>query len=212
VGERVIATIRRELYTHIQGMAVSFFASLHSAELMTRVVNDVNRLARLSSSVLVMAIRQIGTIVALLVVMFVREWVLALIALTAFPLVGLTIRMLGRQLYKINKRAQQKASELNVVLQESFTGTKIVKAFGRETLEQQRFDGVNGQLLRLALKDHRVDELAEPLMEILGRSLSWAPSGTAVPASSRARSLRASSSRLPPRSCCCTDRSVSSPA
>jgi subfamily B ATP-binding cassette protein MsbA len=168
VGERVIATIRRELYTHIQGMPLSFFASVHSAELMTRVVNDVSRLARLSSTVLVMAIRQLGTVGALLVVMFVREWVLALIALTAFPLVGLTIRMLGRQLYKINKRAQQKAAELNVVLQESFTGSKIVKAFGRETLEQQRFDGVNARLLRLALKDHRVDELAEPLMEILG--------------------------------------------
>jgi len=65
VGERVIATIRRQLYNHIQEMALSFFASLHSAELMTRVVNDVNRLARLSSTVLVMAVRQIGTIVAL---------------------------------------------------------------------------------------------------------------------------------------------------
>jgi ABC-type multidrug transport system fused ATPase/permease subunit len=52
VAERVIATIRRELYTHIQGMPLSFFASLHSAELMTRVVNDVSRLARLSSTVL----------------------------------------------------------------------------------------------------------------------------------------------------------------
>jgi subfamily B ATP-binding cassette protein MsbA len=168
VGERVIASIRRELYTHIQGMPLSFFAALHSAELMTRVVNDVNRLARLSSTVLVMAVRQIGTIVALLVVMFVREWVLALIAVTAFPVVGLTIRTLGRQLYKINKRAQHKAAELNVVLQESFTGIKIVKAFGREALEQKRFDDVNERLLRLALKDHRVDELAEPLMEIFG--------------------------------------------
>jgi subfamily B ATP-binding cassette protein MsbA len=168
VGERVIATIRRQLYNHIHEMALSFFASLHSAELMTRVVNDVNRLARLSSTVLVMAVRQIGTIVALLVVMFIRDWVLAVIALTAFPLVGVTIRTLGRRLYKINKRVQQKAAELNVVLQESFTGTKIVKAFGRETLEQQRFDSVNERLLRLALKDHRVDELAEPLMEILG--------------------------------------------
>ncbi len=168
VGERVIATIRRELYQHIQGMALSFFASLHSAELMARVVNDVNRLARISSTVLVMAVRQVGTIVALLVVMFAREWVLALIAVTTFPAVAITIRGLGRRLYKINKRAQQKAAELNVVLQESFTGIKIVKAFGRETLQQHRFDDVNHRLLRLALKDHRADELAEPLMEILG--------------------------------------------
>ena len=168
VGERVIARIRRELYGHIQGMPLAFFKSLHSAELMARVVTDVNRLARLSSTVLVMAVRQVGTIVALLVVMFLREWVLTLIAVAVFPAVAVTIRALGRKLYRINKRSQEKMAELNVVLQESFTGTKIVKAFGRERLEQQRFDSVNDHLLRLALKDHRTDQLSEPLMEVLG--------------------------------------------
>jgi ATP-binding cassette, subfamily B, bacterial MsbA len=168
VGERVIARIRRELYSHIQGMSLSFHSQIHSAELMTRVVNDVNRMARLSSTVLVMGVRQIGTIIALLTVMFLREWVLALIAVLIFPAVGVLFRAVGRKLYKIGKRSQEKVSELNIVLQEAFIGNKIVKAFGRERLQQERFDGVNDRLLRLALKDHRVDELAEPLMEILG--------------------------------------------
>ncbi len=168
VGERVIARIRRELYAHIQSMPLAFFASLHSAELMTRVVTDVNRLARLSSTVLVMAVRHIGTIGALLTVMFLREWVLALIAIAVFPIVGVAVRTIGRKLYKINRRTQQKIAELNVVLQESFTGSKIVKAFGREGLEQERFNSVNDRLLGLALKDRRVDEMAEPLMEVLG--------------------------------------------
>ena len=168
VGERVIARIRGELYAHIQSMPLAFFASLHSAELMTRVVTDVNRLARLSSTVLVMAVRHVGTIIALLIVMFLREWLLTLIAIAVFPLVGLTIRAIGRKLYRINKRTQQKIAELNVVLQESFTGTKIVKAFGRERLEQERFNHVNDRLLSLALQDRRVDEMAEPVMEILG--------------------------------------------
>ena len=168
VGERVIARIRSELYRHIQGMSLSFYSQMHSAELMIRVVNDVNRLARLASTVLVMAVRQVATIVALLIVMFIREWVLALIAVVIFPAVGVLFRILGRKLYKIAKRSQEKIGELNIVLQEAFTGNKIVKAFGREGLQQERFDGVNDRLLRLALKDQRVDLLAEPLMEILG--------------------------------------------
>ncbi|MET0850375.1 MAG: ABC transporter ATP-binding protein [Candidatus Rokuibacteriota bacterium] len=168
VGERVIARIRRELYVHIQGMPLAFFKSVHSAELMARVVTDVNRLARLSSTVLVMAVRQVGTIVALLVVMFAREWVLALIAVAVFPAAAVTVRAIGRKLYKINRRSQQTVAELNIVLQESFTGTKIVKAFGREGLEQERFDQVNDTLLGLALKDHRTDQLSEPLMEVMG--------------------------------------------
>ncbi|MBI3625496.1 MAG: hypothetical protein HY215_05030, partial [Candidatus Rokubacteria bacterium] len=168
VGERIIAKIRRDLYTHIQGMPLSFFADLHSAELMSRVIVDVGRLARLSSQVLVMAIRQVGTIVALVAVMFIREWILALLALVAFPFVAVLVRIIGKKLYKINRRAQEKIAELNIILQESFAGTKIVKAFGREDHEQERFDRVNRRLLDLSLKNVRADEITEPLMEILG--------------------------------------------
>ncbi|MEK7387163.1 MAG: ABC transporter ATP-binding protein, partial [candidate division NC10 bacterium] len=167
VGERVIAALRRTLYVHLQQMPLSFFTGRHSADLMSRVVTDVNRLARLSSTVLVMAIRQVAMIVALVAVMFAREWRLALIALVVFPFVGLAVRAIGRRLYKINKRAQEKIAELNVLLHEVFSGTKIVKAFGREPHEVERFDRVNQRLLALSLKDHRTDQLTEPLMEVL---------------------------------------------
>ncbi len=167
VGERVVATLRRALYTHIQRMPLSFYADLHSAELMSRVISDVNRLARVSSTVMVMAIRQVAMIIALVSVMFVREWRLTLIALLIFPVVGIMVRVIGRRLYRINKRAQEKIAELNVLLHEAFSGTKIVKAFGRERHEAARFDRVNDRLLALALKDKRTDEMTEPLMEIL---------------------------------------------
>ena len=168
VGERVIAGLRRTLYVHLQGMPLSFFADVHSAELMSRVVTDVNRIARLSSTVLVMTVRQVATIAALVAVMFAREWMLTLIALLIFPFVGVAVRAIGRRLYRINKRSQQKIGELNVLLHEALAGTKIVKAFGREAHERARFDRVNEKLLELSLKDHRTDEITEPLMEVLG--------------------------------------------
>jgi subfamily B ATP-binding cassette protein MsbA len=168
VGERVVAQLRRDLYAHIQGMPLAFFASIHSADLMARILTDVNRLARLSSSMLVMAVRQVFTIVALLVVMFAREWLLTLAALVAFPLIALVVRVLGRRLYQINKRAQERVAQLAILLHEAFAGTKIVKAFGRESHEQARFDDLNRRLLRLSLKNVRVDEITEPLMEVAG--------------------------------------------
>ncbi|HEX6211045.1 MAG TPA: ABC transporter ATP-binding protein [Methylomirabilota bacterium] len=167
VGERVVASLRRRLYTHIQGMPLSFFVSLHSAELMSRVVVDVNRLARVSSTVLVMAFRQLAMVLALLSVMVAREWRLALIAVIVFPFVGIAVRSIGLRLYRINRRSQEKIAELNVLLHEAFSGMKIVKAFGRERHEAERFDRVNRRLLDLALKDHRTDEITEPLMEVL---------------------------------------------
>ena len=167
VGERVIAALRRDLYTHIQAMPLAFSQNRHSADLMSRVVVDASRLARLSSEVLVMAFRQVCTVVALLVVMLTQEPRLTLLALIAFPLVGLTIRGMGRRLYSINRGTQEQIAALGTVLQEALAGTKIVKAFGRESHEQARFDHVNRRLLELSLKDRRVDELSEPLMEIL---------------------------------------------
>jgi len=167
VGERVIAALRRALYRHIQQMPLSFFTDVHSADLMSRVITDVNRLARVSSTVMVMAVRQVAMVVALVAVMFVREWRLALIAVVVFPFVGLAVRSIGRRLYRINKRSQEKIAELNVLLHEAFAGTKIVKAFGREAHEAERFDRVNDRLLALALKDHRTDEVTDPLMEVL---------------------------------------------
>jgi subfamily B ATP-binding cassette protein MsbA len=167
VGERVIAALRAEVYKHLQAMPLAYFASRHSAELMSRVITDVNRLARLSSTVLVMSIRQVAMIIALVTVMLLREWRLALIALVVFPFIGLVVRQIGRRLYRINRRAQEKIAELNVLLHEAFAGTKIVKAFGQERHEGERFARVNQRLLALALKDQRADQLTEPLMEIL---------------------------------------------
>ncbi|MBI3636676.1 MAG: ABC transporter ATP-binding protein, partial [Candidatus Rokubacteria bacterium] len=168
VGEKVVARLRRDLYTHIQGMPLAFFADRHSADLMSRILNDVLRLARLSSGVLVMAVRQVGTIVALLVVMLAREWVLTVSALVAMPFIGVIVQVIGRKLYKINKRTQERIAQLAVLLHESLAGTKIVKAFGREAHEQRRFDEINDRLLALSLKNVRADEITEPLMEIVG--------------------------------------------
>jgi len=168
VGERVVARLRRDLYTHLQSMPLAFFADMHSADLMSRILTDVYRLARLSSSILVMAVRQVGTMVALLVVMVAREWLLTLAALVAFPIIALVVREIGRRLYAINKRYQERLAQLAVLLHESFAGTKIVKAFGREQHEQARFDTLNGRLLDLSLRNARADELTEPLMEVAG--------------------------------------------
>ena len=167
-AERAVARLRREVYAHIQGMPVSFFISRHSGELQSRVVTDVNRVARLFSYLVVDTVRRSGTILAMIAVMLARSWVLALIAVVAFPALALAVWALGKQLYRINRRTQERIAELFVLLQESFTGAKIVKAFGREAFEQARWDRLNDRLLSLALKDLRIDELSKAVIEVLG--------------------------------------------
>jgi ATP-binding cassette, subfamily B, bacterial MsbA len=167
IGERVVTRVRHDLYVHLQNMPLSFFTTRHTGELTTRLVLDTSRLASLSSDMLVSTIRRVGTIVSLLVVMFTRDWALALFVAAMLPVAALVNWPLGRQLYKINRRAQEMSGQLGVLLMESLTGRKIVKAFVREDLEQARFDRLNDRRLRLALRDHRVDEFSRPLLEIV---------------------------------------------
>jgi subfamily B ATP-binding cassette protein MsbA len=168
VGQRVVMRLREQVYDHLLGMSLGFFNSQATGELMSRLTNDVSRLTRISSQAPALAIRQVFTFVVLLGVIFTREWRLASIAVLVFPLIGFVLLRIGKKLQAINKRGQEQIAELNVVIQETFTGTKIVKAFGREAHERERFRQANRTLYKLLMRDVKVDEITSPLMEFIG--------------------------------------------
>jgi ATP-binding cassette, subfamily B, bacterial MsbA len=168
VGQRVVMRLRDEVYEHLQGMSLSFFNNRASAELLSRLTHDVGRLGRMSSQDPALAIREVFTLLILLVVVFAREWRLATIALVVFPLIALALVRIGKKLRVINKRGQENIAELSVVIQETLTGTKIMKAFGREAHERERFKQANRKLYRLLMRDVHVHELTSPLMEFIG--------------------------------------------
>jgi subfamily B ATP-binding cassette protein MsbA len=168
VGQRVVMRLREEVYGHLQGMSQSFFNKRASAELLSRLTHDVGRLSRMSSQDPAVAIREVFTLLMLLGVVFAREWRLATIALVVFPLIALALVRIGKKLQTINKRGQENIAELSVVLQETLTGTKIMKAFGREAHERERFRQANRKLYRLIMRDVHVHELTSPLMEFIG--------------------------------------------
>jgi ATP-binding cassette, subfamily B, bacterial MsbA len=168
VGQRVVRQLRDEVYEHLQGMSLSFFHNRASAELLSRLTHDAGRLGRMSSQDPALAIREIFTLLILLVVVFARDWRLATIALVVFPLIALALVKIGQKLRAINKRGQENIAELSVVIQETLTGTKIMKAFGREAHERERFQEANRRLYHLIMRDVHVHELTSPLMEFIG--------------------------------------------
>ncbi len=168
VGQRVVMRLRQKVYEHLQGMSQSFFNNRASAELLSRLTHDVGRLGRMSSQDPSLVIREVCTLLMLLVVVFAREWRLATIALIVFPLIALALVRIGKKLQAINKRGQENIAELSVVIQETLTGTKIMKAFGREAHERDRFKQANRKLYHLIMRDVHMHELTSPLMEFIG--------------------------------------------
>ena len=168
IGQKIITKIRNELYEHIQKLSLSFFHNTPSAILMSRITNDVTMLGHVSSQVVADFFRQTFTFFILLSLTFYREWKLATIALVVFPFIGIFIVSIGRKLRVLSRKNQEKMADLNIILQETFTGNKIVKAFGMEDYENRRFMNENRKLYDISMKETKRHEMVSPLMELFG--------------------------------------------
>jgi subfamily B ATP-binding cassette protein MsbA len=168
IGQKIITKIRNELYEHIQKLPLSFFHNTPSAILMSRITNDVTMLTNVSSQVIADFFRQSFTLLLLLGLTFYREWRLAAIALVVFPFIGIFIVSIGRKLRVLSRKNQEKMADLNIILQETFTGNKIVKAFGMEDYENRRFMNENRKLYDISMKETKRYEMVSPSMELFG--------------------------------------------
>lgn len=168
VGQRIITRLRYELYEHINSMSMSFFERIPSAVLMARITNDVKNLSSVSSKVIADFVRQVSTLAALLVVLFWRDYRLAMVSILVVPLTAVPIAKIGRKLRRLGRKRQEKIAQINTLLQETFTGAKIVKAFCMEEVENKRFHKLNQRLYHLIMKSVRADEITSPLMELIG--------------------------------------------
>ncbi len=168
IGEKVIFDIRNFLYKHLQSLSLQFFSEFQTGTLMSRITNDV---AIVQTSVPIIGnklIQEPVNAVALIFVMFYLDWRLALISLVVFPIVIYPIAKLGKKMNKATYQAQVKMGDLNAVIQEIISGIRIVKAFGMEKYEVEKFSGINQEYFNQVMKGHRAASLQIPLNEFIG--------------------------------------------
>ncbi len=168
VGGVIITQLRDALYRQYMALPQLFFDRTATGLLISRVTYDVNILQSSVSTVITNLLKDIFTIIGLVGVIFYREWRLALIAMVVFPIAVLPIIKFGKRLRRISTHSQVSMSRLNSHLQETLVGHKIVKAFGREDYEIQRFHKENLEFFRLRMKNVSVRALSPPVMELLG--------------------------------------------
>ncbi len=168
LGQRIVTELRSDLYKHIQNLSLSFFHKNHSANLMSRITNDISRLSDITTYVVADFFRQVFTVIGLLALIFWMDWKLALTYLVVLPVVVYPIQTISKKLRKISRDSQIKIAHLNTILHETFAGVKIVKAFGMEHYERKKFDKENERLYQIELKRIKHDEILSPLMESMG--------------------------------------------
>jgi subfamily B ATP-binding cassette protein MsbA len=165
VGQRVIRDIRERLYRHLQSLSLSFYMRHPTGVLMSRVLNDVALMQGAVTDAVTGLIKDFFTGIFLIGVVFYRDWQLALIALVAFPLAFWPIARFGRKMRRTSIKTQEVTGGLTSHLQETISGAKLVKAFGAEEYEVDRFAARNMDLFRLSMKIVKVQALTSPLSE-----------------------------------------------
>ncbi len=168
VGQRIITDMRDRLYHHMQRLSLSFFTRHSTGILISRITNDVNLIQGAVTNAVTGILKDFFTIIALLGVVFYRDWFLAIIALFIFPWMILPISHFGKKLRKFSIKSQQKMGDLTTILHENISGNRIVKAFGMEEYENRRFSDENRRLFRILMKRFRIRALTSPVMETLG--------------------------------------------
>jgi ATP-binding cassette subfamily B protein len=141
IGEGVIYDLRCALYAHLQRMSLRFFTQTRTGELMSRLNNDVIGAQRAISNTTVSIISNIVTLVATLTIMFALEWRLTLLGLAVLPLFIMPARRIGRVLRELSRKSMQLSAEMNATMNETLniSGALLVKLFGREQRELERF-------------------------------------------------------------------------
>ena len=166
VGQRVIRDIRDHLYRHMQSLSLSFYLRHPTGMLMSRVLNDVGLMQSAITDAATGLVKDIFTAVFLVFVVFYRDWKLALVAFVVFPLAVWPIVRFGRKLRRTSVKTQEIAGGLSSHLHETISGAKLVKSFGAETYETERFSMRNNELFRLAMKVVKVRAMTAPLSEM----------------------------------------------
>ena len=168
IGQRIIRNLQNELYRHIQRQSLSFFTKNPTGILMSRITSDANLIQGAVSGALTSLLKDSFTLLCLVFVIFYRDWKLAIIAMLVFPLTVYPITRFGKKSRMVATRTQATVGTLTTLLQETISGTRIVKAFGMENYESKRFAKENERLFRLAMKKVSINALAPPFMEFLG--------------------------------------------
>jgi len=154
MGEGVIFDLRQQLYTHVQRMSLRFFTHTRSGEILSRLNNDVVGAQGAVTSTLPNIATNLVTLVSTLVVMISIEWRLALLAAVVLPFFLLPTRRVGRILRTIRRDSMAYNADMSSIISEtlSINGALLVKTFGRQRQEDERFRDVNRKVRDIGVR------------------------------------------------------------
>lgn len=159
--------IRNAFYQRAARLGLRFYSDQSTGGLMSRALNDVNTMQDSVAGTVTSLFRDGFGVIVLLGVVFYRNWQLALIAFTVIPLTVWPAQKLGKKIKTLTRQSQGQMGDISAILQETFSGIKVIKAFNLEDRETGRFIASNQEFYNFIRRSIKYEALAAPITELL---------------------------------------------
>ena len=166
-GFGMITDLRNDLYNAVLRRSVAFFQKHTTGTLLSTLINDIEKVQFAMSSVMSDFLQQFFTLVFTAIAVVIVGGRLAWVLLLFLPVVVLSARRIGRGVRQTTRKGQDKLAEIQNILHETITGNRIVKAFGMEMWEMNRFRRAARRLFDANLKSVKVQAISSPLMDLI---------------------------------------------
>ena len=172
IGEDVVRQIRDKFLNYILTFDMDYFKKTHSGELVSRIINDINRIQSAISHDLANFIRDILMAIFLLGVVIYQSPKLAFFAIVIMPLIIYPIGKIAKKLKNLSKQSQAKTADLNKHLSEIFKNIETIKAYNAKNFEYSKFTDENLKYLKINLKTVRTSALLNPILELMNATVA----------------------------------------
>ncbi len=169
-SQKAMRDLRQRLLEHLQTLSLSFFDRHPHGELMSRLTNDMDAISRVLSQNATDLFGGILTLIGVLVMMFAMNFWLALGSMIVFPLMMWFVGFVGKRTRRGFREYQMRLGQLNARLEETFSGQRVIMAFGQEATALAEFDAANDLVRRVGIQAQTYALLVPPLMGILSNA------------------------------------------
>jgi subfamily B ATP-binding cassette protein MsbA len=167
VGHRIMLDIRSDLNNRLQRLPLAFFNRTPTGVMVSRVINDVGVIGYAATGGVFSIFGDGVTLLTLIVGSFYLDWQFALIAFIVFPAAIVPVMRFSQKMRKITFRAQKQMGSINALLHETYQGNRVVKAFGMEEYERNRFNNELRRLFKVHMRAARIRSFTSPLIEMM---------------------------------------------
>src|SRR5438552_11015578 len=159
--------LRRALYAHVQQLSFSFHDQAQTGDLLTRSMSDVEQLKNFTGRGMLMIFNLLLLVVGVAVALLSMNWKLALLSLVILPLLYWRAASFSRAMRPTFRAIQDQVAKVATLVQDNAAGARVVKAFGQEQREIERFDGENETLYQRYLEAAKLQSFNTPLLNFI---------------------------------------------